>query len=1199
VLENIITFKFCKGRKDGGQKTIFILLFFSFLVFFILPVRSQTSISGIINSYSVVESIDGTQAVTVTRPEFFQPGDTVLIIQMKGMGIRTSPPEDYGRHHNFNNSGNYEFLLVEDVIGKQVVFTREFLKEYNASEVVQLIRVKGYESATVTGTLTASPWDGEKGGVLALMVTNTLTLEADIDVTAIGFRGAMPVTRSSNECSESDPLLYSTMSFPSGSDKAGLKGEGPVSYYLDETTTISTPIGDGFVHGKGRMATGGGGGNGRFSGGGGGANYGQGRPGGNESGDCTVQVTDAGGNGGFKLSEQLRPGGIFINRFFMGGGGGGSTGFAERNASAGGSGGGIVIIVANLITGSTEHGIYADGGSVDLAATAGAGGGGGGGAIIMATDKYSGEVNLYARGGKGGNVDHDIIAGPGGGGGGGYIAFPGETLPVQVRFMLEAGAGGTNIKQNDPHGSANGSPGGEFNELEISLNGLLFNGIKTETTTICEEMAPNILEGTFPRGGQPGYTFEWFSKTKESSWILIEGANQKDYQPGPLQESTSYIRVVKDQDVDPVIDTSNFLTITVHPKIQGNLIIPDEQTTCEGTIALPLAGGSQLEGGTGIFNFLWIRQMISGNEWEDAPGVNNQDQYDEPMADSTWFKRVATSGACTDSSNSVMVNVHPAITNNILIDGQVLCSGQEAREIIAEEPAGGGLGAGTYLYTWEKAEENTWSMVDGNDTPSHILGIPDRSVAFRRIVESGACRDVSPAHTITVLPLITGNTIIDDQVICYNTTPDPFTGSDPVGGDGIFRYIWEKSTSGLSGWLPADNDNNLKHYHSTVITDTVYFRRLVYSGLNDVCGDTSNMAGIVFHPFSYAEVIEKTDTICVGEKRDIGFILSGQGPWNLTFTNGFEDYSAVTGSSPYLHAIQPAAADSINYFYWIKTLVDKNGCIAPNLNLKGEAIITVYAFPEPAAVLGEVEICGMELNLDVSPGFGKGHWESGSASGFHPRNDDPKATVTVSSYGTHEFSWKETNWKCPAIEDVVVRATFYEQPASAYAGEDLKLNYIFEAMMMAEIPSDIPTAHGTWTLLEGTGNILFPEDPSTIITDMKFGTSKFLWTVYNGVCEPVHDTVTVSVNDLDAPTAFSPNNSGRNDRFVIRGIENSSTSELTIFNRQGNLVYKTVNYNNDWDGKNQNGKPLPEDTYYYILKVDNHNLYKGFIVLKR
>ena len=72
---------------------------------------------------------------------------------------------------------------------------------------------------------------------------------------------------------------------------------------------------------------------------------------------------------------------------------------------------------------------------------------------------------------------------------------------------------------------------------------------------------------------------------------------------------------------------------------------------------------------------------------------------------------------------------------------------------------------------------------------------------------------------------------------------------------------------------------------------------------------------------------------------------------------------------------------------------------------------------------------------------------------------------------------------------------------------------------------------------------------------------------------------------------FSPNGDGQNDRFVIDCIENFPNNSLEIYNRWGNIVYKTNNYQNDWEGES-NGRvviatadQLPEGTYYYILDL--------------
>jgi gliding motility-associated-like protein len=57
--------------------------------------------------------------------------------------------------------------------------------------------------------------------------------------------------------------------------------------------------------------------------------------------------------------------------------------------------------------------------------------------------------------------------------------------------------------------------------------------------------------------------------------------------------------------------------------------------------------------------------------------------------------------------------------------------------------------------------------------------------------------------------------------------------------------------------------------------------------------------------------------------------------------------------------------------------------------------------------------------------------------------------------------------------------------------------------------------------------------------------------------------------------------------------------ELIIFNRWGNEEYKNDNYLNDWDGRNNKGEELPNDTYFYILKFENGKIIKGSVLIKR
>lgn len=1206
MLNILFNCKYYLSEIRKRTKALNILFFLSLLhCFHLPPLYSQAEISGVINRYSAVDSILNEQSLVVRDPSLFQPGDTVLLIQMKGLGIISVIEDDeedteYGKQNDINNAGNYEFLLIDAIEADTITFTREFMKEYNAFESAQLIRVRGYESATVTGTLTADPWDGEKGGILTFIVTNTLTLAADINVNSKGFRGGMPVARFNDECPEPGSDIYYEFSFPEGSGKAGEKGESAVTYYLDHDLN-SFPLDSKFAEGRGRMAAGGGGGNGRFAGGGGGANWGMGGFGGAESAECNESQFNTEGIGGYRLTDQLRDtDGNYTNRFFLAGAGGGSTRYGSRIASRGGNGGGMVIIIANYIEGTEVYGIYADGESVNPAATAGAGGGGGGGTIVSSIDNYSGNIRLIARGGNGGDVNYGIMAGPGGGGGGGTVIHSWANLPGTAEIVVTPGAGGTNIPQNNPYGSTIGSAGGIIGELEISLNGLLFNGIKTSRDLICEDTAPDLIEGTQPRGGviTTGYIYEWFSRGEgEEPWTLIAGATEKDYQSGPLYETTQFIRVVKDNDPDQVIDTSRHITITVQPKITGNNI-GDEQTICEGETPAELTGEAPVQGGNGVFEYKWIRSTLLSGEWSDAGNENTSLHYSPPaLYDSTFYIRMAMSGVCIDSSNIVPVNVNPSIKDNYLGEDRTICHGDISQPLVPPVPVSGG--SGSYIYTWETGFNDSWTIIEENgNLSSYDPGALFDSIQFRRTVESGACIDISPPLAINVLPLINGNTISDSQTICYLDSPELFTGPEPGGGDGIYRYLWELAPDAVL-WSAADGDAGTRDYQAPPLSKYSYFRRIAYSGPDDVCKDTSNMIFIDFHPFSYASVIETSDTICVGEQIDLSFQLSGVGPWDLVFSDGHTDFSSEGISTVlFTYSVSPQSPDSTSCLYEVKSLTDRFGCSAPADNFEGTASIRVYAYPRPDPGTA-AEVCGPVYQLNAIPSLGTGYWQTSSLMAeFTPDANRPDATVTVSDYGTHYFSWTEINWQCPATSEEIP-VTFYEQPTSVYAGSDQNIHFIFETQLEAELPENMPEAYGEWTVVEGPGNIIFPGDLNTMVTNMGLGDNGFMWTVYNGVCQPVSDIVTVMVRDLNAPTGFSPNNSGYNDRFVIKGLENSGLNELTIFNRQGNVVYRTVNYQNDWEGRNHNGVPLPEDTYYYILTVDNKYSYKGFIVLKR
>lgn len=83
---------------------------------------------------------------------------------------------------------------------------------------------------------------------------------------------------------------------------------------------------------------------------------------------------------------------------------------------------------------------------------------------------------------------------------------------------------------------------------------------------------------------------------------------------------------------------------------------------------------------------------------------------------------------------------------------------------------------------------------------------------------------------------------------------------------------------------------------------------------------------------------------------------------------------------------------------------------------------------------------------------------------------------------------------------------------------------------------------------------------------------------------------------LDIPTGFTPNGDLANDTWKIVPLKSEEAyahARIRIYNRRGVLVYESIGFENEWDGR-MNGELLPADTYFYTIDM-NSNTPEGYL----
>ncbi|WP_028892116.1 T9SS C-terminal target domain-containing protein [Tenacibaculum sp. 47A_GOM-205m] len=182
--------------------------------------------------------------------------------------------------------------------------------------------------------------------------------------------------------------------------------------------------------------------------------------------------------------------------------------------------------------------------------------------------------------------------------------------------------------------------------------------------------------------------------------------------------------------------------------------------------------------------------------------------------------------------------------------------------------------------------------------------------------------------------------------------------------------------------------------------------------------------------------------------------------------------------------------------------------------------------------------------------------------------------------GIASMSLSQTNFNCPNLTDYTVTLTVVDSNGLS-SSEEAVVTFISDDLdndLIADVCDDDIDGDGVLNINDNC--------PTTSNPDQKDLDKNGI----GDVCDS---------SDLSVSNGFSPNGDGVNDTFIIQGLHNYPNNRLEVYNRWGNRVYRSYNYQNNWNAiGNKQNKKLPVGTYFYVLNIEgDKRILKGWVYI--
>lgn len=451
----------------------------------------------------------------------------------------------------------------------------------------------------------------------------------------------------------------------------------------------------------------------------------------------------------------------------------------------------------------------------------------------------------------------------------------------------------------------------------------------------------------------------------------------------------------------------------------------------------------------------------------------------------------------------------------------------------------------------------TWTLVSGtgtianaNDPNTTIFDLSIGENIFEWTVSNGPCANGTTTDRVSLFVFDENNIDAnagDDQEICTPTNSATLQGSALV-----FPAVGTWTVVSGTGTITDPSDPN-----TTITALGVGTIVVAWTVDNGPCSSGITSDQMVIQLFDENNPIANAgpdQELCTSNP-----VTNMQGSNLIAPANGFWQLVSGTGditdpADPLTEVTNLALGENI--FRWTVS----NG---PCTNPLTEDIVSIFVFDEnnPDANAGaDQQVCtpvtqatmvGSSITFPAS-----GTWTVVSGQGTITDPADPHTSIIDLGLGVNTFQWEVYNGGCvnQLTSDQVDITLFAADAPPADAGPDQEFCSPDDQATITGNPP-VGAATGTWTRVQGTGDLADPASPTTTVTGLTIGENIFTWTLQGGVCVTTIDSLSLLVFDPNNPIA----NAGLDQELCMPEDSVMMAGSNLIFPAQGTWTTITGN----------------------------------------